>query len=398
MSLRRLGARRAALILNRSAAGVKFRVMRYSLATGALGNSPEEQEGIMQRIKSALSIRFAQFVHWILDHPLVAFLVATVFIAGFYLILRGLVPAYAGFVDNALGGLIASLGTAAFLRQFLLQRESYSIKQWLRLSTQNIWIIPTYLGHESERYPQMQYYVVPPFDAQAAGFLTQVLRMADARYPRRKALGSHRFWEGVLKDNLVMLCLPERNQYTRIFLGLYNEIYVEGKDIPDVIQPENIRRYVEDKECQRTYFGLKCEIARINSNQFREWKMRHFGMPPGQEWWRSSINIHPAENVQQPGRINYDFAMIVKGPNPLNLASSILIVCGIHGIGTLAGALYVYQHANTLFGRYPEHAQAHLVQVRYTTPPGVDNYVDADILAIDHLYYLPLHSKIEDTT
>lgn len=351
----------------------------------------------MLKRKSNKSIRFAQFVQWILEYPLIAFLIATLFIGGFYLILRGLFPVYATFVDNALGGLIASLGTAAIIRQFLLQRKSYGIKRWLRFNTPNTWIIPTYLAHESGRYPQMEYYVVPPFDAQAAGFLTQALRMAGAHHPHRRVLGSHRILESVFKDNLVMLCLPERNQYTRVFLGLYNEIYLEGKDIKDVIQSENIKRYVEDKDCQKSYFGLKCEMVRISGNQFREWKMRHFGMPPGQEWWRSSININPTENVHKPGQINYDFAMIVKGQNPLNPASNILIICGIHGIGTLAGAIYIYQHANDLFDRYPEHAQAHLIQVRYTTPPRVDNYVDADILAIDHLYYLPLHSKIEST-
>lgn len=350
----------------------------------------------MQRSKSALSIGYARLVQWILDRPLVAFLVVAVFIAGFYLILRRLTPAYVGFVDNALGGLIASLGTAAFLRQFVLQSESYGIMRWLRLSAENIWIIPTYLAHGSARYPQMQYYVVPPFDAQAEGYITQVLRMAGSHHPHRKVIGSHRFREDILKDNLVILCLPERNQYARIFLGLYNEIYMEGKEIEDIIQTTNIRSYVEDEKCQRTYFGLKSEIISINNSELREWKLRHFGMPPGQEWWRSSINMHPTENVQQPGRTNYDYAMIVKGPNPLNIVSSVVVICGIHGIGTLAGALYVYQHARELFNRYPQHAQAHLVQVRYTTPPGVDNYIDADILAIDHMHYLPLPSKIVD--
>lgn len=342
-------------------------------------------------------MRASNFKAWALGHPMTAFLLTLPFFVLAYLLFgfAGGVLDVQAIAGGILTGLISSLGTYALVQYFFLQRKTYGVKEWLQVETANVWIVPTYLEHES-RFPLMKYYVVPPFDAHAGTFLTQLLRHADVHYPRRKIVGSHRFIKEILSDNLIIICLPERNQYARIMLGLYDEIYLKNQDQLVAIQAENITRYVDDTKCEREYFGLKWNPLISSGKQIREWRIRHFGKPSTapQAWWQSSININPDTNVHIPGVMNYDYAMIVKGPNPMNPAASILCVCGIHGIGTLGGALYLYQNAQDLFRLYPSRAQSHLIEIRYTTKPECDNYLDSEILRIEHLHYEPLPDRL----
>lgn len=335
---------------------------------------------------------------WILAHPLVALLVFLAFACLIYILLalQGPGPDLMDMLAAILSGTVASLATYAFVQYFFLERQTSGPTEFLQLGPQNVWVVPSYLEHPSPRYPQMAYYLVPPFDAQGSIFLKQLLQLAGVHYPRRQIVGSHRLVEDILKDNLVLLCLPERNQYARIFLGLYNEIYLQNQDQQTAIRRDNILAYVNDQAFQREYYGLRCHPSMANNVEFRAWEMRHFGEPRDfpQGWRQSSINLNPSRNVHQPGSVNYDYSLIVKAPNPINPAATILVLCGIHGIGTLGAALYLYQNAQDLFFLYPARAQSHLIQVRYTTKPGCDNYVDSEILKLDHLHYYPLPDRL----
>lgn len=352
----------------------------------------------MNQYRRRVTIKARHLKSWILARPLVAFLLFLLFLSILCapLVLRGSAVDLRGLLTGILSGIVASLATYALVQYFFLERHKSGPTEWLQLGTQNVWVVPTYLEHPSPRYPQMNYYVVPPFDAQAATFLKQLLQLADIHYPRRQFAGSHRFVEDILKDNLALLCLPERNQYTRVFLGLYHEIYVMNHDRQKAIQHDNILAYVNDTACQREYFGLKWRPLDVGNPPVRAWEMRHFGVEEPQliqAWRQSSINLNPTRNMHVPGTVNYDYSLIVKGPNPINPAATILLVFGIHGIGTLGGSLYLYQNAEDLFHLYPARGQSHLIEVRYTTKAGCDNYIDAEILQINHVHYEPLPDR-----
>lgn len=300
---------------------------------------------------------------------------------------------YNDIAAGVVTGLISSLATYALIQYFFLQKKTHGVREWLPVSATYVWIVPTYLEYGS-RFPHTKYYVVPPFDAQAATLINQLLRLAEIHYPRRKTIGSNRFSMDLISDNIATFCLPEKNIYSRIFLGLYNEIYINNQNPTAAVKDANIEAYINDVNFNRDYFGLKWFPIRSLDVEVREWRIRHFGRhteAPG-ALFQSSININPNKNVHEPGVINYDYALVIKGPNPFNPASMILIICGIHGIGTLGGSLYLYQNAQDLFRLYPARAQAHLIEVQYTTKKGGDNYLDSEILKINHFHYYPLPS------
>ena len=288
---------------------------------------------------------------------------------------------------------MSSLLTYALIQAFLVQRKTASVKDWLQVHSATVWIVPTYLEQES-KYPHMRYYVCPPFDAQSSNYLVNLLHQADVSYPQRKIVGSHRFQESLLQDNLVTLCLPQRNQYARIILGIYSQIYTYHQD------PETAATlaalYANDTLCKEEYFGLKWAPLKLeDGGEIQEWKIRHFGRQANasQAWYGSDINAHPDENIHIPGRENSDYALVVKGPNPFNPAATVLVVCGIHGIGTLGGALFLYQRSQELYRLYPARGQVHLIEVRYSVKPHGDNYVDSEILTLKCLHYQPLPER-----
>jgi len=293
--------------------------------------------------------------YWMLDHPMLAFLLVVPVVALLYAVLAGATGTLdlQGLLSGALSGLIASLGTYALVRYYFLEKKSSGIRDWLRFGSTGVAIVPTYLEHKPDRHPIMKYYVVPPFDAEAAGLLTQLIREADVHYPRRKVVGSHRLLPSILGDNLITLCLPQRNQYARIILGLYQDIFINNQSHSDAIAQPNVRGYIEDFGCERDYLGLGWEPIFVGNNSIPAWKIRHYGHPSDAPaaWFKSSINLHPTENVHKHGRVNYDYCLIVKGPNPMNPAAGVLVICGIHGIGTLGGALYLHENRTELHRR-----------------------------------------------
>jgi len=111
------------------------------------------------------------------------------------------------------------------------------------------------------------------------------------------------------------------------------------------LRRDNIAAYAEDHDCLRAYYGLKWNPLEVNNTRVRAWEMRHFGAPADRPhaWRQSSINLNPSQNIHVHGIVNYDYSLIVKTPNPLNPAATVLVVCGIHGMGTLGGTLYLYE-------------------------------------------------------
>ena len=333
---------------------------------------------IVRRIKRARGL--------VLAHPLIStIIVVGVFAAvyayvGLHLQQRRLVSMF----DNVAGGVVASILTYGIIQAVFLRRSAYSLRQWLAFGRRSVWIIPTALEHTAEnRYMPHPYYVVPPFDAQATGILVQVLRHAKFGYPLRKTVGSHYFDSAILKDNLVILCLPTRNQYARIFLGLFFEIYIEGKQLAEVTTDRNIQRYIDDTESRENYFGLDAFDRAVppatRSPSSIEWKMLNFGDTSPNRWMTSTVNADGIVAAHAAGAVATDYALLVKAPNPFNHDSGVLLVCGIHGIGTLGASLYVYKHADELLGSFGEDAQAHLLRVQYAIPRNRENYIDAEI-------------------
>lgn len=316
----------------------------------------------------------------VLTYPFLALLVGVAVLALLYLpIARGVqLPSRVGsVVDSIFAGVVASLCTFSLLQFFVAQRRHKSIRRWLRVGRRRLWVIPTMMKHPTEsRYQPWDYYVVPPFDAQAASVLSEVFRQAHYRFPYRSTKGSHILDEKILQDNLALICLPQRNQYTRVFLGLFYEIYCKGAHVEDVTKKENWRRYIEDTECTLQYFGVRLQES---SNERRHWRILHFEEDPPNEWLTSSINEYgPASAKEAESAV--DVAMILKAPNPFNVSSSVLVVCGIHGIGTLGGALWVYKESRFLADRFGHKPQAHVVRVRYTIDNEGTSYEDATIL------------------
>lgn len=143
----------------------------------------------------------------ILQHPGIALLVAVGALSLLYFPIKWLaditgLERLSSLADATFGGLIASLGTYALVQYFVLEKSYRNIRRWLGFKPPRpLWVVPTMIRHPSEpRYPA-PYYVVPPFDAQAAGVLTEVARQARFHYPARRVQGSHFLDERILSDN-----------------------------------------------------------------------------------------------------------------------------------------------------------------------------------------------------
>jgi hypothetical protein len=165
---------------------------------------------------------------WTLANPIITVVIACFILSAAYFALGvHLRQARAiAIADAIFGGIIASVATTSIVQRIYLKRTAHAVRRWLRFGHRDVWVIPTTLEHPAEnRYYPQPYYVVPPFDAHATGVLTEVLRHAQYRYPQRHTLGSHVYDPALLKDNIVTICLPSRNQYTRILLGVFHELY-----------------------------------------------------------------------------------------------------------------------------------------------------------------------------
>jgi hypothetical protein len=316
---------------------------------------------------------------WMLEHPIAALTSVGVGLILIYISVDWVLPSAVDrdLLQSALGGLLASLAAYSLVQYFYLQRSHFSLRKWLKVGHRPIWIVPTTIPQLSEpRYAPRQYYVIPPFDAQAAGLLTEVYREAGYRFPQRRSIGSHLLDENVLSDNLVLMCLPSRNTFTRVFLGLYYDWFAEGLNRQKLIAKAHWERYKLDTECNLQYYGL-----RKNPTKETEWQMLDWSEPAATQWKTSSINKWGIEAVHVPGgEPDTDFAMVIRAPNPFNPEASVVIVSGIHGIGTFGAALWLYKSATSLLTEFTDDAQAHLLRIDYRVPPGRDNYVDAVIV------------------
>jgi hypothetical protein len=280
-------------------------------------------------------------------------------------------------LDGIFGGAIASLMTYAIVQSVFLQRSAHSLRNWLRFGHHNVWVLPTSLQHPTDsRYSPRPYYVVPPFDAQATGVLTHVLRHAHYKYPLRRIVGSHIFDRALLTDNIVTLCLPTRNVYSRVFLGIFREIYQEGHPVAEAIRAENVDAYVQDVECQREYFGFK---VTPRPDMWAEWRVRNFNDQTPNRWLTSTINEEGVIEAHADGRVAVDYGLILKAPNPFNSDAGVLLVGGIHGVGTFGAALYLFEQADRMLEMHGDEPQVHLIEVEYMIPRGRNNYVDAEI-------------------
>jgi hypothetical protein len=281
-----------------------------------------------------------------------------------------------------------------FITNLTHTREVLGIERWLGFGPQLVWIISAYRKHKLAEIAD--YYVVPVFDAQASALMMGILPSANTRYDTKyKMIGSNRFLHDILRDNFVLLCLPDKNQYAKIFLGLYHEVYVEERNIDSIVNHENIRSYVDDKDSVKQYFGIR-SVPRQDESKGKEWQIKHFAAPPEKEWYRSSMNMHSdsLENIHKSGHTNYDYAIIVKAPNPLNPEANILIVGGIHGVGTFGGVLYLYRHKYELFRKFPHRAQAHLIEIQYQIKQDTDHYSNAQITEVKNIHNEPLSERL----
>ena len=121
-----------------------------------------------------------------------------------------------------------------------------------------MWILPTAIEQEGDqRYSPEKYFAIPPHDARTMGVLITVLRKANYRFPRRHVRLAHRFDHKIHKDNLAVMCLPMRNCYSRVFLGMYFDIYVQGKNLNEVTSDENLQSYLADTDTEMNYFGFR---------------------------------------------------------------------------------------------------------------------------------------------
>jgi hypothetical protein len=349
-------------------------------------------------IDASVAVRRKRWLGTVLQNPVILFTVGTIIIAGAYFGLTRVFEVFTliDLTTGVVAGLIASLGTYAAVQYHLRERRQFGAREWLHFGSAPVWIVPTYFEFERKHYMNMKYYVVPPFDAQAAQFLTQTCRLAGARYPRRKATGSHRLRQKILEHNIITLCLPEWNQYARLFLGLIHEIYVENQSQQAAIAQPNVDRYLADTECTRSYYGLRRIESQDPARSKWHWQIRDFaaGDAWDHQWRTSSINLNPQVNVHLKGRINIDYALIVKTPNPFNPASTVVVACGIHGIGTLGAALFLYKHSEELFSLYPARAQSHLLQIEYAVSEDTNDYLDSEIVHIHHVRYDPLSPRL----
>lgn len=338
----------------------------------------------MRKFRYSILEGFRRTVYWLLSHPIVSFIAfAVTWSALYFAVVRGvdLGDDVRRYWDSIFGGVLASVATYSLTRAYYLQRRGLGIKEWLMFGPSRIWIIPSYLEHPSTRILNTPYYTVPPFDAQATGLLVEITRDAGYSYPFRSLIGSHRFREDVLVGNVITFCLPERNQYSRIFLGIFYEIYCKKNAVKPKPKSDDplVSSFLNDDRLKKPYYCLQ-QIWRLSGeDKYLEWMIKDFSMPAGEDWRRSTINMRPEENVHFPGAENTDYCLIVKAPNPFNSQATVIVICGIHGIGSLAGSLWLKENRHELYRKYPTRETAILLQVNYVTPDGVDNYIDSTI-------------------
>jgi len=338
--------------------------------------SKERQKGAK---RSRLARRLRRWRSWTLAHPASTTAVSGLALAiSYYALVNGVQQTrLLSILDGVVGGVIASLATYAVVQSIYLQRSAHSLRHWLRFGHRNVWVFPTAIEHPTEsRYAPHPYFVVPPFDAQATGVLTHVLRRAHYTFPQRKTVGSHVFDKTLLTDNIVTLCLPTRNVYSRVFLGVLREIYQLGRSVAEATADANVDAYVRDLNCDREYFGFK---SRRRDDGSAEWKVRNFNDRGPNRWLTSTINDDGVVAAHANGNIAIDYGLILKAPNPFNPDAGVLIVGGIHGIGTLGASLYLFDNADRMLESHSDEPQVHLVEVSYAVPVTRENYVDAEI-------------------
>ena len=309
----------------------------------------------------------------VLGRPVRAFFTFSVIGGLSYLWVRHWIPeSVQSYTDSVAGGVLASLASYALVQYAFLQRHSINLRDWLGFGPRDVWVIPTAILDESnKRYEPEPYYVMPPMDGRTMGVLLALLRKADYRYPRRRVRLAHSFDDSIARDNLALMCLPAMNVYSRVFLGLYHELFVDGKRLDEVVPSENLRRFVADEDCELSYFGFQ--------KDGRIWRAQDFSAEQANMWKDSSINHGGVENTRTPGTKYVDYAIVLRAPNPLNPTASILLTSGIHGIGTYGAAVWVYHNAHTLLGKYGDDPQAHLLKVEYERPQGGNFYVDSEV-------------------
>ena len=301
-------------------------------------------------------------------------------------------------VDSVFGGLLASLAAYGLIRYIALEKEHLALKAWLRFGRRRVIIVPTSLEYgerdryDDPRYGGMPYYVMPPFDAMATGLMIELARRSGSRYPHRRTIGSHDFERRLLRENIVTMCLPIRNQYSRLFLGLLHEIYCDGTPVEQATTEEAVARYLEDTAGKLNYFGLKKYVQ--GGGLPEHWRMRDFAEAEPNRWKTSSLNRDGAA-AHRPDHECIDRAMVVLAPNPFNPKARVLIACGIHGVGTFGAALWIYEQSAALVRKYPDEAQAHSLEVAYRVPQGKRSYVDAELLTpIRHVSWIALNPGI----
>lgn len=186
--------------------------------------------------------------------------------------------------------------------------------------------------------------------------------------------------------------MPTRNVYSRVLLGVFREIYQKGRDVREVIAEANVQSYVDDTQCEKEYFGFKV-VPR--QNMWSEWRVRNFDDQTPNRWLTSTINEEGVIAAHAGGRVAVDYGFILKAPNPFNPDAGVLLVGGIHGIGTFGAALYLFENADRMLERHGDEAQVHLIEVSYAIRPGRESYVDAEI---QHPLYLRSSKLLNEIT
>lgn len=318
---------------------------------------------------------------WVLRTPLRAFATAVLVLAvGHYFLTEALGDRQrvVQLLDAVFVAVIAAGCLSALGRYYSHERKAYPLQKWLGFNKneKTLIAVTSVLQESRPEYGSQPYVLVPPFDAQAAGVLTDVVRSAGLRYPMRQTIGAHLIDRSLLAHNVVAMCMPSHNPYSRVFLGLFNEIYAQRRDPLEVT--ERWRDYLHDATCRRRYLGLHREI---NAEGRPSWGILDLGDDSPNNWKTSSLNRAGLRSASRPGQIHYDYGMILKGPNPFDNRCGVLIACGIHGMGTLGAALFLYKNQEDLFVPFSWRAQFHLVRVGYCVPER-GSLVDAEITRV----------------
>jgi hypothetical protein len=158
-----------------------------------------------------------------------------------------------------------------------------------------------------------------------------------------------------------------------------------------------VQKYRDDTLCRESYFGL---LAKHHEG-WVEWRMRDFNIMPPNCWVTSTINARHSSPDHPALKSSVDFGFILRAPNPFNPDAGVVIVCGIHGVGTFGAALYLFQNADTLLIHHGDEPQIHLVEVKYAIPPNRNNYLESEIQPPLYLrstaYLHSMHSEPAET-